>query len=883
LALFKSQISSYGHIDIQPAAKGDAHDTETEHVGNFIRKDSIQTEIENSLLGNISPPATPLGGPRTFAEAAMSTRRDRRYKTNNDGSDPTLAKPMSLESLGPFKYTFKKKKKTSKWTSLDLGAADSASEGGSTSEIGSLSKPPSPSLQTSYSSHASTFTLDPHPYSASPPSNLQDIQGVNSAVSASTPDKTARTVLDIPHTTPGGDPTPIQTRFHLSAQAQEVLGYSTLDQSYTITQFDYSHPSDTLSIEGRTNDAMANLTQSFNTIRAAERLSDDFDSLEWDPVLPEAPVPPHSPESATNNPQPVAYTTVGSIINPNATPQFTAPNRIQRDGSGRRPLLPLVQGRHHDSIFQQRSHPPLGMQSSMQYTQQLAQSPNRYNLSHTPPPNSTNSSRSARSVQHMPLLTEQENNILAQVQGTAVPRMLSGNHMDSSATRTPSNKLLLTVTDTTQSSSCSVIDLEEEDLGQFTNFHGPVQGLEKMQTLQRLAKFDNPMQSLALSRLSEFSVAKSKGLAATLDNPAVAVEELLRLKQQSLAGTSSKAETASQKPGELNRTFQFPPSSFVGSSTTQTNPLFGAFSPSTMTSSEDPVLRRPGHPAPIMAGPPGQRQLQGAVYEPPISHSDSFWASDPRSSVFNPFGAAHGQPSSLWSDTVNMETFQPLIPQSIVPPHDGGGCNSSLVDTVSIPGASKYYLRGFPSDMTGRVVPLTHLTQKEMEQISNDLECQTAEEKAAKKAEELDNWFYGGQRRFAAMSAVDHIREHEERQRESGNPLGPIGQSYRKSFRPIQNKPLSVEDSNKMTTVDAAAPLLSAAFGSLLYYASNINAPDTGKVLSGFEPSPAWHIDTSANGSSSFYGEDWGPPPRRISRDPRNQSTYASRQSAQRE
>jgi hypothetical protein len=80
-----------------------------------------------------------------------------------------------------------------------------------------------------------------------------------------------------------------------------------------------------------------------------------------------------------------------------------------------------------------------------------------------------------------------------------------------------------------------------------------------------------------------------------------------------------------------------------------------------------------------------------------------------------------------------------------------------------------------------------------------------------------------------------------------------------------------------MTTADAAAPLLDAAFGSLLSYASNINAPDTGKVLSRFENSQAWHIDTSTNGNSSFYGEDWGPPPRRISRDPRIQSTYANR------
>lgn len=59
---------------------------------------------------------------------------------------------------------------------------------------------------------------------------------------------------------------------------------------------------------------------------------DYFDSLEWNISLPVANVP-DSPEPLTTTPQKLTYTTVGSLVDPNSTPRFTAPNRAQRDWS----------------------------------------------------------------------------------------------------------------------------------------------------------------------------------------------------------------------------------------------------------------------------------------------------------------------------------------------------------------------------------------------------------------------------------------------------------------------------------------------------------------------------------------------------------------------
>ena len=814
----------------------------------------------------------------------MSTRCARQ-NINEDDLDPTLPKPRSLESVGTFRYTLKKKKKTSKWTPFDLGVADSTSEGGSLSELGQLSRLPSPTPVTSTLISpttipcVSTFTPNSSQAGASTFPTLQGVDPVAStSVHVSTCDQLVRTGTNlassltyIPRTQEETNRAQSQDRFRPTVADFPKLGGRLLCHPLGTDKLYYGAPN-SQTIEPQANEAMASSNISDNSGKDKESSSNSYDSVEWDPDLPSVSAQRQPPDASAASTQPVTYTTVGSIVNPRAVPQFTAPNRIQREGSGRRSLLPLIQSRQYDSFYPHRVRSPLNIPSGLHQAHQPVQSPNHFNISHTSPPNTLRPVRSTHLPQQIGPLMEQEKIILAQLYGTTAPSMFSGNRQGSAGTAAPPNKASMPLPYSAQPSISVKDSVAKDTLGPVTNIpasiQGPVQGLEKMQTLQRLAKFENPMRSLALSRLSEFSVSKSQAATTALDNPGRALEELLRRKDQSSAVTSSKAEANTHKVGKLDRDYRFPLPSTVDPSKPQANPLFGAFSPSTMRPSQDSALPQPGYPAPLTAGPPGQRQYQDAASKVQVGYPDNSCGSDLRFSAFNTHGGANPQPQPLWSDTYNVEPIHQVIPESVVPSHPGGRCNSAIQDTGSVQVIAKYYPRGLPGDMTGHVFPLSYETQKQMGQIPNDPEPQTREERAAKKAKELDDWFYSGQRRFAAMSVADHIRAYEDRQIETFNAFGPIAPGSRKPLPPTQKTPINVEDSKKMSIANAAAPLLDAAFGSLLNYATNINAPDSGKVLSKFEYSPAWLLDTTETGNKSFYGEDLGLPPR-FDRDPR--------------
>ena len=807
--------------------------------------------------------------------------------SNEDDLDLSLQKPMSLESVGAFKYTLKKKKKASKWTPFDLGAPDSTSEGGSLSDLEQLSRLPSPTPVTSTLTstttiqRASAFTSNQTQAGASTFPTLQEGDPVASTSGHHlTCDQLARTGTDLtyvvahmPRTQEEKSTAQFQGYFGPTALDLPKIGSRLLGKSLGTDQLCY-RASNSPSIEAQADNAMASLKISGNLGKEKESSGNsNNNSVEWDPDLPRASTQCQFLDTAAAPNPPVTYTTVGSIVNPKAAPQFTAPNRIQREGSARRSLLPLIQSRQHDSFLPHRVHSPLNMPNGLHHAHQLVQPPNHFNLSYTPPPNTLRPIQPTRPPQQIGPSKEQGKIILAELHDSTAPNMFSGNRHGSAGTAPRPNKASMVLPYTIQPSVCAKDAETEAALGPATNTpgpgQGPVQGLEKMQTLQRLAKFENPMRSLALSRLSEFSVSKSQAATTVLDNPGRAVEELLRQKNQSSAVTCSKAETGTHKDGELDRAYQFPLPNTVDPSKPQANPLFGAFSPSTMRPFGDPALPQIGYLAALTAGPPGQRQYQVTGRKAQAGYADNSWAPDLRSSAFNIYHWPNHQPQSLWSDTYNIEPIQQVIPMPLVPSSPVGRCNSVIQDTAPVRVVSKYYPHGLPGDMTGHVFPISYDTQEQMDQIPIDPEPQTEVGVAAKKAKELDDWFYSGQRRFATMSADDLIREYEDRQLETFNPFRPIAPGSRKPLPHTQREPTTAEDSKEMSVADATAPLLDAAFGSLLTYATSTTAPDSERVLSKFENSPAWLLDTSETGKKSFYGEDWGPAPKRFGRDPR--------------
>ena len=163
-------------------------------------------------------------------------------------------------------------------------------------------------------------------------------------------------------------------------------GFQSFHTQPAVSQEDWStfdddlDRSDTQSTKDRTEAVLARLNASMMANKGKDVVLDDvFDSVDWDPEMPKGPSLTSSPEPLPLDPKPVAYTTVGSRVDPSAVPQFSAPNRIQREGANRRPVpLSMMQSRQFDGGFygQQRGPPPpLNMSNSMQYAQQLGRNP----------------------------------------------------------------------------------------------------------------------------------------------------------------------------------------------------------------------------------------------------------------------------------------------------------------------------------------------------------------------------------------------------------------------------------------------------------------------------------------------------------------------------
>lgn len=274
---------------------------------------------------------------------------------------------------------------------MSLATPDSGSEGEVEGSIydgeaagdieGASSRAGSPSIRPSTAAATSTFV--PHPLQQS---TIQPDSFDNSE-SLTTPRKTAARFIEDQGEVDDTDPTPTQERFDLAVR--DLLEDTDALDTYA------SDLSDTQSTKDRTEAAMSQITRALG-VNGGE---DAFDSLDWDPDLPYS-APDQSPEPIVAIPKPVTYTTVGSRVDPDAVQQISAPNRIQREGAGRRPLMSMMQARSHYDYFQPRGPaPPLSMQNSMQYTQQLASNPQSYNNYSYNSGTSSYSDRSAHAAQ----------------------------------------------------------------------------------------------------------------------------------------------------------------------------------------------------------------------------------------------------------------------------------------------------------------------------------------------------------------------------------------------------------------------------------------------------------------------------------------------------
>lgn len=645
------------------------------------------------------------------------------------------------------------------------------------------------------------------------------------------------------------EPTPTLRQTIFNPEALEFV-----ENGHDFLAFSDGPDSDTQSTKDRTEAAMSLLKQAMGSKKAPTPTEDIFDSAEWMPEYPdiENESPDHSPERVALKPQPVAYTTVGSLVNPNAVPQFTAPNRIQREGANRRPLMSILQGRQYDySFYQPRGPPPpLSMANSMHYAQQLTRSPPQG--SSGSPPNSTPSLASG------PHLTDLEKEVLLRQFGQKASQFTKSVASSNPPTPAPAAFSLLEL-------SRQTFNIQEsENLRSRSNSNqGSLQGLEKMQTLQRLAKFENPMQELARSRLSEFSVIKPTS-NKTIGNPS-GLTPLEMLQRNQKAATTLKTSNI-RNGDELDYGFKFPPPPSLGTTyTSQPNPLLSMYSSRSANTSHH---RPSGYPQPLTAGPPGQRQYASS-FSNSASTQHHTWLTDSGMQTYSQYPSHPARSPSPWATSPYLSTSHHMAPNEtyVQPPNRipsgiSGVATSKIVDTIPITEIQKWYPNGWPSEINGLYTPLSDENREKM-----GLGLISPEEKAAQRAKDLDDIFYQGQCRYLTMGFEQHIQELEARQN-APSTYGPICPP-KKVIRHIEVAPLTCEDMQKMTPAEVVGPLLDAAFGTLLGYAEK--SSDSRSRLSHFEKSPEWQIDGDENGNRSLFGEDWGAPPKRFGRDPRRQ------------
>jgi hypothetical protein len=570
---------------------------------------------------------------------------------------------------------------------------------------------------------------------------------------------------------------------------------------------------------------------------------DSFDPLEWSSDLPStAASPDHSPEPVSIKPQPLTYTTVGSVVNPNVVPQFSAPNRIQREGANRRPLHTLLGTPRYEPMVQTRapaaSLPALNMANSMHYAQQIARSPVHMTTSST---SSTSGRSPLPTISNMP-------GPLAKQEELALLRNLLLNELQErpgnipEGTGSPNASKKHTSSATLPLGGIYTVKEFIDDHNRSNSVPGSVQGLEKMQTLQRLAKFDNPMQQLAKNRLSLFSILKLEN--AGNSNGLTPQEMLL----QSHIGMSNSS-TPSNNTGELDLGYKFPPPGLAAPSTTQySQSLARNLSQST------PAPARRGCPEPLTAGPPGQRQYPS---QPSTSHSE-LWG-DYGTQPYNNYGA--GVTASPWGTGYN---YQPPAQPEFFPAH-AGNVKSKVVDTIDYTAAAKYYSSGgYPADMNAYHQPLSEENARLMEEGPVNLLPKAV--KDARRDAKTTNFLFEGQRRYTQMSALDYFQELADLQNydntKKENPYGVIGPPKKKQLSSVEPKPITDEEIKKMPIPELLAPALESTWGTLAGYRS-VNCPGSNNELSKFVCSPESLIDPEEEGNRSLFGEDWGKPVKR--------------------
>ncbi|POS87735.1 hypothetical protein EPUL_000777 [Erysiphe pulchra] len=508
---------------------------------------------------------------------------------------------------------------------------------------------------------------------------------------------------------------------------------------------------------------------------------DDFEPLEWDPNFLDISSPDESPEPVAINPQPVTYTTVGSLVDPKAILQFATPSRIQREGANRKPLMSLLANRPFDSVFQSYGSPPLKPSYSMRYTKQSSQTPSDKEQKSTSNLETNSSPKDISSSFENPCnllsTTHQEENARSQTNGMLpiFPEKKTINHQSLSL----------------DANQYSFRDTASKNLGgkvtgSMIKLHTCHQGLEKMQTLQRLSRFNNPIQEWAQNKLSEFAVNKKQVSQKNSPSSASSHDSILynygqlhenQIRYPELEDLKFRYGHPSADKGLHKIHCQFRGNR--------------SLTPSNFSSTRS--LSYPyNYPQPLTAGPPGQRHSS-------LNYNQPYNIQSQEPHNFRPTSfesISKHQTSSFQANKISYQ-HECLMPWA-------GHTSSDLVDTLTKSDAAKYYPYAWPTgpiEMTALHDPMCFSLKKS--------------QKIDKDNDKLDDWFYSGQRRFVLMVAQCERKEKDITMNQDSN-LGPLRQPT--TFPPVELTHVSIMDMSKKSLSECVAPMIDGLFLTLSEY-----------------------------------------------------------------
>ncbi|KFY60285.1 hypothetical protein V496_05389 [Pseudogymnoascus sp. VKM F-4515 (FW-2607)] len=576
-----NRADSYSHIQVVAHPEANSN-VRQEPQRPCVQNKSLQDEVYNTgEYGNNNNTPTiasyPGFAPYSFAQVAANMSGPGRSADENsrdityDGgveAAPTIGQAPLQGGVGPRRCTLKvSKKKPKKWSPFDLGGPEGEVDTGATrAAIPNTDNPvlklPTGVQKTSYTSIAESKQL---------PKQLQECSPTPSIISRERRDSFSGNCNTNYRATP-------DIVFNAAfPQLRNTPAKSPQERSII-------HKEDPEDTKLRLEHIMA-------------RIDDAFDVEEWDPDLP-AGNSNNSPEQLTAEPQKITYTTVGSVAKNDAVTTFTPPVRIQREGSGRRlSVVPAPRG--SDNYYNRNQQPgnnsganygPRANLRNPKFAQQQYASPSPLDMAE---------------FEQLNLTDLEKEVLLNSINATAGAPSNDQGPQATSATDMPLN-------DTTSGNFSVQKMLQEETSGPSAHLTGSstFTGLNKMQTLQRLAQFENPAQVFAKGRLAEFKAVKMKQqMSEKATSGAKDTSQDLSFEHGSKTGVLQFGDTGSDpyKNSIVSYGSQYPGQE-NGNPLKQRYNSFGREYPMDGYSSKAQLAAPPGYPQPLTAGPPRQGQ-----------------------------------------------------------------------------------------------------------------------------------------------------------------------------------------------------------------------------------------------------------------------------------